>query len=334
VRSEKAHYKNILIINFGQLGDVVVSAEIMRAVREQMAPAKVTLLVGTGAAEIARIANVADEYIAYDRSLISENRWLKGTASAIDLIRELRRRRFDLVIDLFSRYETNLLGFVAGIPNRLYAPRNTRSIDSLTNVEPAPPPFDPTRHITDRCFDLVSVLGVKRSSKPFRFLPPQTDIDRMAELNPGLRGAIGIFPGAGHDSRKWPLERFAGLAEHIIERGRIPAVFLGPDEDGITDRVREMFPPETIIVKGLDLSGLIAAMANLPAMVGNDTGTTHIAAQTGLAVVLIIDKRAPADYRPMSGNVKVVDTDIVSEITPQDVRAALDAILDEIETAK
>ncbi|MBK8304555.1 MAG: hypothetical protein IPK98_14570 [Chloracidobacterium sp.] len=65
----KAHpeYKNILVIHFGQLGDVVLGLPALRAIRDHFADAKITVMSGTSTAEIIRLGQVADDQIAVDR---------------------------------------------------------------------------------------------------------------------------------------------------------------------------------------------------------------------------------------------------------------------------
>src|SRR3712207_8966487 len=59
--------RNILVIDFGQMGDVVLSLPALGAVRRRFAGAKVTVAVGGAAAAVVELAGVADEVLAVDR---------------------------------------------------------------------------------------------------------------------------------------------------------------------------------------------------------------------------------------------------------------------------
>src|SRR5829696_933881 len=120
--------QNILVIDFGQLGDVVLSLPALGAVRRRFARARVTVAVGRAAGAVLELAGVADEVLSLVR--IGQ------------LVREVRRRKFDFVVDLHSLSETNLLGFLSGAPRRLFARRPGRSLDYLASFRPAPPVED------------------------------------------------------------------------------------------------------------------------------------------------------------------------------------------------
>ena len=59
--------RNILVIDFGQLGDVVLSLPALAAVRQKFPRARVTVAVGGAAASVVEMAGVADEALAVDR---------------------------------------------------------------------------------------------------------------------------------------------------------------------------------------------------------------------------------------------------------------------------
>jgi ADP-heptose:LPS heptosyltransferase len=80
--------RNILVIDFGQLGDVVMSLPALRAVRDKFPRARITIAVGKPAAEIIRMSGYADETIEVDRvalrdgfkpfSVLRVLRWLRN----------------------------------------------------------------------------------------------------------------------------------------------------------------------------------------------------------------------------------------------------------------
>ena len=59
--------RNILVIDFGQLGDVVMSLPALRAIRDRFPHARLTVTVGRPGAEIIEMSGLADETIEVDR---------------------------------------------------------------------------------------------------------------------------------------------------------------------------------------------------------------------------------------------------------------------------
>ena len=325
--------QNILVIDFGQLGDVVLSLPALRAIRGKFPNARLTVAVGKSCATIIDLANVADDQIIVDRVALRDGVKIKSIFQITRLVREVRRGNFDLVIDLHSLPETNLLAYLSGAGKRLLSQRESRSLDFLGSRSLRPPRENKTLHATDRYLDALKPLGIKAK-----------DVDRIAKLNArpadlefveklwtknkitGL--AVGLFPGAGHPSRRWSLENFAALADFLTRNESVKiAVFLGPEERELSNRVKQIFPPNTIVFDNLSLTQLIAAQANLSLFVSNDTGPMHLAAAAGTPVVLLMDRNAPQTYVPLIPNIKVVRHDKIEEITVETVYQAASELI-------
>ena len=112
--------RNILVIDFGQLGDVVLSLPALRAIREKFPAARITVAVGKPGAEIVGLSGYTDSTIVVDRVSLRDGPTLISIGRIFQLVKNVRRAQFDFVIDLHSLSETNLLGFLSGAPKRLY----------------------------------------------------------------------------------------------------------------------------------------------------------------------------------------------------------------------
>src|ERR1044071_935491 len=155
--------RNILVIDFGQLGDVVLSLPALRAVRERFPRARITVAVGKPGAPIVELSGYADATITVDRVQLRDGSKLLALFRISRLVKQVRREHFDFVIDLHSLSETNLLGFLSGARQRLYARRPGRSLDLLSNFRPRPPVEDnrPEKHAIDRYLDVLVPLGIR-----------------------------------------------------------------------------------------------------------------------------------------------------------------------------
>lgn len=321
-------YCNILVIHFGQLGDVVLSLPALRAIRDYFPRAKITVMSGTSTAAIIKLAEIADDQIAVDRVELRDGNRFRSIAAIFKLVGDVRRRRFDLVIDLHSLSETNLLGFMAGIPNRLYADRKSRSIGWLSNFPVKPPSEDRRKHAAHRYMDVIRPLGIEIAEPVLDLEPAEVDVSEVREVlrEHGLEEAnlVGLFLGAGHPSRRWPLERYAELAARLVdEDGTRVLVFLGPEEFDLVTAVAAMFPPSVVILDKLKLLPLFAALTFLKVLVSNDTGPTHLAAATGASIVLITGSEAPTEFLPLTDRLTVVKSGPIDQIGVEEVYQAV-----------
>lgn len=327
--------RNILVIDFGQLGDVVLSLPALHAIRERFPKATITVAVGKPGAEVVELSGYADSSLVVDRVALRDGPKLVSLVRIAKLVQSVRRSQFDFVIDLHSLSETNLLGFLSGAPKRLYSRRPTRSLDFLANFHPRPPvEIDHRqRHLIDRYLDVLLPLGVKDADRlPHLRTRPADDaaIEKILKQAKADVGSplVGLFPGAGHPSRRWPLERFAELADFLARNDQLRIlVFLGPEEHAFVQDIKRGFPPTTLVLERLTIPQVAAAQARLAVFVSNDTGPMHIASAVGTPVVLLLDKRAPQSYLPQGDRHQIIYSSAIDEVTVEEVYAAARTVL-------
>lgn len=325
--------QNILVIHFGQMGDVILALPAFEAIRGKFPNAKITALLGKSSAMIAKLADVFDEEIIVDRVELRDGNKLRSINKIRQIVKETRRRKFDFVIDLHSLSETNLLGFVSGAKARLYANRENRSLDFLAKFPAKPPTEDKSKHITDRYLEILKPLGIKDAPRFVGIKSADADIEfvknLLKEQNAESENIVGIFPGAGHPSRRWSLENFAEVCNHLTKGENPPQiiVFLGPEETDLHGAVEKIFPEKTVIFDRLTIPQLLAATSLLRVLVSNDTGVVHIGAIAGASLVLVMDERAPVTYLPLTEKINVVRSGTIDKISVEEVFGATQSFL-------
>jgi ADP-heptose:LPS heptosyltransferase len=325
--------QNILVINFGQLGDVVLSLPALNAIRQRFPNAKITAMVGKPGTPIIQMSGSANTIMGVDRVALRDGPKLISIGKIIKIVKDVRAAKFDLVIDLHSLSETNVLGLLSGASHRLYAHRPNRSIDFLGNFKPRPPVQDLTRHAVDRYLDVLKPLGVNEVSRaPHLITNPKAD----AEVENLLRKAkadsktllVGLFFGAGHVVRRWPLERYAQLADFLIRNhGVRVVVFAGPEERPYIAEAKKVFPSSTIFFDKLTIPQLAAAQARLTLFISNDTGPMHIAAAVGTSCVVMLDRPTPHSFTPVGEQHRVICGADINDISVERVYQVANELL-------
>ena len=333
--------RNILVIDFGQLGDVVMSLPALRAIRERFPHARITVVVGRPGAEIIEMSGYADATIEVDRVGLRDGFKPLSVLRIFQVVKDERQKKFDFVIDLHSFAETNLLGFFSGARQRLFSRRPGRSLDFLANFAPKPPvdKNDPDQHLIDRYLDVLVPLGIKDQPRVPRLMTRAEDgrtIDAMLRKAKAEMGAplVGLFPGAGHPGRCWPLEQFAQLADFLVRNDGVrPVIFVGPEERHLISQMRALFPTPCVILEKLSIPQLAAAQARLAVFVSNDTGPVHIAAAVGTPIVVLIDLPRPHAYVPTGASQRLIFSESVNAIEVEQVYAATRELLSAGRTA-
>jgi heptosyltransferase I len=327
--------KKILVIDFGQLGDVVLSLPALRSIRARFPQAHITIAVGKPGAEVINLSGYGDDTIVVDRVALRDGFKPLSLFKVVELVKDVRRRKFDFVIDLHSLSETNLLGFLSGAPKRLYSRRHGRSLEYLANFHPRPPAEAESskRHLIDRYLDVLIPLGVKSANRVPQLRTRKADdlvVDRILGKAKVAMGTplVGLFPGAGHPGRRWPLEKFAELADYLMRNDDVRVlVFAGPEEQTLVSDMRTIFPPRTLILDNLTISELAAALARLAVFVSNDTGPMHIAVAVGTSVVALLDRPTPNSFVPIESHHRVMYGERIHDITTEEVYAVARELL-------
>jgi ADP-heptose:LPS heptosyltransferase len=317
--------RNILVIDFGQLGDVVMSLPALRAIRARFPHAQITVAVGKPGGELINLSAYANQILEVDRVGLRDGPTLISIGRIIKFVSRVRQAKFDFVIDLHSYYETNLLGFLSGAPHRLYSRRSNRSIDFLANFKPQPAKEDSSTHLVDRYLDLLKPLGIQNPPRiPALKTAAAADfaVETLLKKEKAQSGELlaGLFPGAGHASRIWPLEHFVQLADHLVRNDRVRIiVFAGPEERALVPEWRPRFPANTIFFDRLTIPQLASAQARLTLFVSNDTGPVHIAAAVGTPVIVILDRPDPHSFTPVGDHHRLIFGQSITNIPVAEV---------------
>lgn len=178
-----------------------------------------------------------------------------------------------------------------------------------------------------RWLRLVSLAGAEISDT--RMVFPITDAERgraahlLREL-PGGRGpVVGLHAGAKDPARRWPVDRFAELADILTIRHSARIALTGTEgERPLTSAIRgRMRTPVLDLAGTTDLGTLAEVISRLDLLVTNDTGASHVAAAVGTPSVVMYGPSRPVRWAPIDcDRHTVVDARAIagSAIDPRD----------------
>jgi len=133
---------------------------------------------------------------------------------------------------------------------------------------------------TARYLELVGMLGVAGDGLDADLAVLPQDRERLAAIwSPGSACYAVVHPGAGDVRRRWPVERFARIAEHLYERWGLTPVVTGREDEGaaIAQLAATCRVPLVDLSRRLDLGALAALVAGASFMLCNDSGPAHMA---------------------------------------------------------
>jgi predicted lipopolysaccharide heptosyltransferase III len=274
---------------------VLISTPVLASLRGALPGAFLSMLVNPGTEAMVAGNPHLDEVLVVERSPspLRQVRFALG----------LRRRGFDLVIDLTDADRSAILSRIAGAPIRVGFNREGRWRGRLyTHVVSAQQ--QPISMVRQHLMALEA-LGLRAvESAPMLKLRPEDGAAAVAALaRVGIDADepfVAVHPGARWWFKGWPPERFAGLIDYVQEKLGVKVVLLGGDQErGIADAIlRQTGTGVRSLVGQLELLELAALVGRAVLFVGNDNGPMHIAAAMGTPVVGLFGPSDPRIWGP------------------------------------
>ena len=182
--------------------------------------------------------------------------------------------------------------------------KGTQEITSPFYSQTISPPQN-SMHLVDYYLHMVSSIGAKNRKKSnFKLRPAEKssqEIDLLLKSHGIGENDYAVFvPGSAVESKCWPVENFARLADKISEKYKLDVIATGvKSEKPIIEQLQSLSDINVTDFAGAtSIAGLIALLAGAKIIVSNDTGPAHIAAGLGVPMVLIFGYTNPGRVAP------------------------------------
>ena len=297
--------RNILLIRLSSLGDIVLTSPAIRAVRQHFPQAHIAMLVGKQFADLLTENPHLDEVITFDRKAGN-----KDTGQMRRVIRLLRERRFDLVIDFQRKFRTSLLGYLSGAKCRVgyHQPNGalcTVRVPDRSNRAVRAGRMSSAPAI-NRYFALLHPIGVKATDKTLELFITAADRAFSHEImaTKGIAAdqpKVGLFPGAAWKLREWMPDRFAAIGDRAAKQFDAQVLlFGGPVERELVQQIGNLMTTAAIPLAGtLRIRQLAALIEQCDLFVTNDTGPMHIAAAMQTPTVALFGPGDHIRFQPL-----------------------------------
>ncbi len=293
--------RNILAIKLRYLGDVLLATPTLHALKVAFPEARLTVLVNRGTDDILRGNPHVDEILPLDRgSILQQSRF----------ILDIRRRRFDTVVDLTDGDRAAFLTWISGASVRIGFNAEQRwTGHCYTTVVTG----GTGAHRIERDLAALAPMGIEpRDRIPQIWLGPE-DVARVDQLAVQLglakdRSWVVIQPGARYWFKAWPPQRFAEVADRLHDRFGCQVLVAGsPQEAALTQAVVDHAKSPLLSIAGRsDVRMLAALLKRSTLFIGNDTGAMHIAAAVGTPVVGLFGPSNPLEWGPRGGRAETI----------------------------
>ncbi len=317
-------YKNILVNALVNLGDVVLTTSAISLLKKAYPEAKITMLVKPVVRQAVENNPVIDGVIVFDYKS-KEN----SIGKMLDMVKDIKRRNFDLSISFDRKLRPALLCWLAGIPRRVGPNRILEDETSkvtwfytdVINLE-----HDLIHSLQAESYQTIvrKFTGLTDHAKPvFARITPDAEAkaDTLLSRLPAAEKKIALCVKGTFPLKTWPKEYFVQVVSSLAKRFSASFFIVGaPDDRKYSDEVIATMNESVLNFCGeTSLVELAAVISKADLMITVDTGATHIAATTGVPMVTIYGCTIPDRWHPQ--NARAVVFTSREECCPCKVRA-------------
>ena len=286
----------VLFVRLGSLGDVIHGIPAAAALRNRYPQAHIDWLVDARYVELLALVECLDRRIAFDPRDVARS---GGRTLALRTLWELRRNQYDACIDLQGLLKSAALSRAVGARRTIGFQRAHLREPLARLLYTDTPDLGDATHVIDKGIALLAPLGVTDARVHFPVVIPRPPVVESVVGRFGVGGYALINPGAAWPNKRWPPERFGGVAAALHrDMGLRSLVLWGPGEQALAGTVvgassgaAESAPPTSI----QDIVG-IARHARV--MISGDTGPLHIAGAVGTPIVALFGPTLAARNGP------------------------------------
>lgn len=306
--------KTFLIVCFRNMGDVIVTTPLAKAIKEAIPDAVVDYLVFAGT-EGMLLKN------PHVRQLFTARKGKKNIGLLWSLF-----RKYDVALAAYASDRTTIAAFVAGKRSFGFSWKGGKDWWKQLLLSGSVH-YNHDRHVVHNIGALLPLLGINaRLEMSMGF--DEDDAAFAQDVVPA--GSYVVFhPYSSMSCKNWPAERWGALASLVAEHLHCTPVFTSSplaEDQAYRGAIMALAPPKTSFLPPCSLTQLAAIINGCAAFVGVDTGITHMAAALGVPVVALygptltrywapwpmgIDNRSPFDGCGIQrvANVTVVQKD-------------------------
>lgn len=267
--------KDILVITLSNIGDVIITTPVLMALLSLFPGARLSVVVSPRAEGVLKGSHFIDRLLIYDKR--------SGLKEKIKLIRELRKRRYECVVDL----KNSAIPFLVSAKKRSPIVRLHKSVS-----------------LRERHLEVLQMMKLFPATIPyFDFYHRQDEESMMKKIRlNGIsddRGWILVAPAAANRLKTWPLEKYKQVIEKLLSVSPAPVFVVGSGAEA--DQVRPLVDLDPKRVYNLagqtNLRELAVLVSRCRLLLANDSSLMHLGNELRVKVVGVF---GPTHYRKMN----------------------------------
>lgn len=304
MESKDREYKNILIIKMSSLGDVLHVLPSVAALRKRFPKARLTWLVHPQFSGFVPDPPIIDEVIYFDKVKFNKMSLGEKWAYFKEMRALLHSRKFDLVIDMHGLFKSAVLAAISGCDNRI----GFCEMWEGSGLVSRPVRGEHAKgHAIEQYLDVVRYLGCPVDEISFPMPDLQKEWEAVQKKTEAVKEPyVVLVPGARWDTKIWPAEHFAKLADMILRDGKQVILAGGPEDAPLGAQISKLAPGATDLTGKTSLRELGALIRHCTVYISADTGPLFIAMAMKKPLIALYGPTRPDKTGPYGSGDAVV----------------------------
>jgi lipopolysaccharide heptosyltransferase II len=280
--------RRILLIKMRGIGDVLLSTIVLRNLRIAFPAAEIDFLTEPPSEPILRQLPLLNQVLTHGTN----------TSGSLKAILDVRKRAYDMIIDLYSNPRSALITRMSGALYRVGFRLRGRSYAYNIRVE-----RESNLHAADHNLLPLHEIGVEILSRQLEFVVPESNMipARQFIVKNVKAGCmiVGFVVGGGWPSKRCTPGKLAQIGDALVERFSAEIIIVsGPGDRGDAEKIHEAMRHRTFLLPQTDLLEASAFMKHCHAVIANDSGPMHVAAAVGTPTLGIFGPTNPFAHGP------------------------------------
>ena len=288
----KNKIKKILVIKTRALGDTLLATPTIHALRQEFLQAYLTVLVSPKGQEIVQANPDIDEIIVYDKTNFNLKAYWQ-------LIKKIKREKFDLSIALHASFRTALIARLSQAPYRVV--NNHSGSNYFATIKIIEPKI--AKSSIQRDLDAVRALGINKNPSEKLILniniSANQRVEEFLETNKIIKdNYLVLFPDASKEYKKMPINLAVDILSAIYFTSKLPWVILSsPNNKVLAEEIKKRLNlPVSIFAGNIKEVGVLLNMSQ--GLVTTDSGPKHIAVAVNTPTLTLWTNEPESEWHP------------------------------------
>ena len=284
----------ILILRLSSIGDIVLTQPVAKVLREIYPDATIDYLSKES------YVGIVEAFGCIDTIHIWKNKR--------NILKKLRKQKYDLIIDLHSKLNTFIIkSLIRGKKTLTYNKKHylrKKIVKKITGKSIV--------STVDLYLSALKKIGITKTVEYPKLYPDKLKKNSLEKRFPGKK-LIGIFPGALHFTKMYPLEKLANFIDSVPSKWNCKFIILGSKSERLLSaELQENTKAQLLDICGeFNISQLISVINNMDVIISNDSGPMHIAAALSKSQIALFGATHPRlGFAPLNKKADIIFSNI------------------------